>query len=78
MHFAKEVRRAAHHSGERRFRVRTAASKISDLSSHKVRRDRLSKHRPLTASVIATVNSQEHIVRRALHPDEEAFEPLKL
>eukprot|EP00965_Chrysotila_dentata_P173392 5724278-Pleurochrysis_carterae.AAC.1 len=64
--YAKEVRRAAHHSGERRSRVRTAAADITDLSTHQVERDRTSKRRPPTARVIATINTQERIVRRAL------------
>eukprot|EP00965_Chrysotila_dentata_P058894 1954738-Pleurochrysis_carterae.AAC.1 len=43
--YAKEVRRATHHSGERRSRVRTAAVDITDLSTHQVERDRPSKRR---------------------------------
>eukprot|EP00965_Chrysotila_dentata_P260594 6213961-Pleurochrysis_carterae.AAC.2 len=56
--YAKEVRRAAHHSGERRFRVRTAAADITSFSIHQVERDRPSKRRPPTARVIVTINSQ--------------------
>eukprot|EP00965_Chrysotila_dentata_P097945 3238655-Pleurochrysis_carterae.AAC.1 len=59
--YAKEIRRAAHHSGERRFRVRTAAADIVDLSTHQLERDRPSRRRPPTARVIATINSQERI-----------------
>eukprot|EP00965_Chrysotila_dentata_P254500 6211895-Pleurochrysis_carterae.AAC.2 len=66
--YAKQVRRAAHHSGERRSRVRTAAADITDMSIHQVERDRPSRRRPPTARVIATTNSQERIVRRVLHP----------
>eukprot|EP00965_Chrysotila_dentata_P034004 1132434-Pleurochrysis_carterae.AAC.1 len=38
--YAKEIRRAAHHSGERRSCVRTAAADITNLSTHQVERDR--------------------------------------
>eukprot|EP00965_Chrysotila_dentata_P186583 6160784-Pleurochrysis_carterae.AAC.1 len=60
--YAKEIRRAAHHSGERRSCVRTAAADIADSSTHQVERDRPSRGRPPTARVIATINSQERIV----------------
>eukprot|EP00965_Chrysotila_dentata_P069979 2311575-Pleurochrysis_carterae.AAC.1 len=70
--YAKEIRRAAHPSGERRSRVRTAAADIADLSTHQVERDR-SSPRPPTTRVIATINSQECIVRRVLHPDDSDF-----
>eukprot|EP00965_Chrysotila_dentata_P137113 4535083-Pleurochrysis_carterae.AAC.3 len=76
--YAKEVRRAAHHSDKRRSRVRTAAADISNLSTHQVEHDRPSKRRQPTASVIATVNSQEVNIRRALHPEDQYFEPLRL
>eukprot|EP00965_Chrysotila_dentata_P178083 5882410-Pleurochrysis_carterae.AAC.1 len=39
-----------------------------DLSTHQVERDRPSERRPPTARVIATINSQERIVRRTLQP----------
>eukprot|EP00965_Chrysotila_dentata_P079402 2617713-Pleurochrysis_carterae.AAC.1 len=73
--YAKEVRRTAHQSGERRSRVRTAAADITDLSTHQVERDRPSKGRPPTARVIATINSQERILRRALQPEDQDLEP---
>ena len=72
--YAKEVRRAAHHSGERRSRVRTAAADITDLATHQVERDRPSRRRPPTARVIATINTQERILRRALQPEEREHE----
>eukprot|EP00965_Chrysotila_dentata_P208966 6185005-Pleurochrysis_carterae.AAC.1 len=73
---AKEVRRAAHHCGERRSRVQAAAANI--LSSHQVKRGYPLKRRVQTARVIATVNSQARIVRRALHPEDRDFELLEL
>eukprot|EP00965_Chrysotila_dentata_P188254 6172620-Pleurochrysis_carterae.AAC.1 len=57
--YAREVRRAALHSGERRSRVRTAAADSTDLSTHQIERDRPSRRRPPTARVIATINSQK-------------------
>eukprot|EP00965_Chrysotila_dentata_P074200 2450774-Pleurochrysis_carterae.AAC.1 len=68
--YAKETFRATHHSGERRSRVRTAEADIIDLSTPQVEQDRPSRRRPPTARVIATINSQGRIVRRALHPDD--------
>eukprot|EP00965_Chrysotila_dentata_P215734 6188958-Pleurochrysis_carterae.AAC.1 len=76
--FAKKVRRAAHHSGERRSRIRNAAADISSLSTHQVERDRPSKRRPPTARVIATVSSQDCLVPSALHPEYRDFEVLGL
>eukprot|EP00965_Chrysotila_dentata_P074410 2457451-Pleurochrysis_carterae.AAC.2 len=46
--YAEEIRRAAHHSGERRSRVRTAAADITDLSTHQVECDRPPRRRPPT------------------------------
>eukprot|EP00965_Chrysotila_dentata_P104051 3436152-Pleurochrysis_carterae.AAC.4 len=45
-----------------------------NLSSHQVERDRPSKRRPPTTSVIVTVNSKKRIVRRALHPENRHLE----
>eukprot|EP00965_Chrysotila_dentata_P058608 1944625-Pleurochrysis_carterae.AAC.1 len=67
---AKEVSCAAHYFAECRSRVRTDAAEVSNLFSHQIERDRPSKRRPPTARVIATVKSQERILRRALHPED--------
>eukprot|EP00965_Chrysotila_dentata_P097623 3226693-Pleurochrysis_carterae.AAC.1 len=76
--YAKEIRRATHQSGDRRSRVRTAAADIVDLSTHQVEHERPSRRRPPTARVIATINSQKRILRRALHPDDSDFKLLGL
>eukprot|EP00965_Chrysotila_dentata_P060195 1995861-Pleurochrysis_carterae.AAC.2 len=76
--YAKEICRAAHQSGERCSRVPTAAADIADLSTRQVERDRPSRRRPPMARVIATINSQKRIVRRALHSDDSYFKLLGL
>eukprot|EP00965_Chrysotila_dentata_P249346 6208858-Pleurochrysis_carterae.AAC.1 len=38
--YAKELRRAVHHSGESRSRVRTAVADFTDLPNHQVEHDR--------------------------------------